>query len=73
MIQYKLTGPVVIIEQTSKRTRISQLASGSVLRVPEPHQKDGIVQALCQNRLVGVYAEDIRERAVELAPRKLGT
>ncbi len=54
---------MVAVERTSTGMHIMQLPPGSLLRVPSFDRDKGIVEVRFGEQTVGVFIEDLKERA----------
>ena len=59
---YKLKSPIVGVEHSSSGMHITQIASGETLRIADNAGESGLVEIVYQERTIGVFLQDLRER-----------
>lgn len=62
MFSYRLKSAIVGVERCSTGRRITNIAIGTVLSIPDTDRDSGMIEIVNQGRYVSVFLEDIRER-----------
>jgi hypothetical protein len=62
VFSYRLKSAIVGVERRSTGMRITNIAIGTVLSIPDIDRDSGMIEIVNQGRYVSVFLEDIRER-----------
>ena len=62
MFSYRLKSAMVGVERSSTGMQITNLASGTVLTIPDIGRVSGTIEIVYRGRYVSVFLEDVRER-----------
>ena len=71
MVSYRLKSAIVGVERSSTGMRITNIAKGTVLTLPDTgnDKESGMIEIVYDCRYISVFLEDIRERGERVEAR----